>query len=89
LSSAQISAALKRARRRDTAARTAAVQAALRSQQLGQPAVVTAAYAATVRELIALLITLNEQVKPCKGRWRPILAGTRTLRSSCPSPDSV
>ena len=24
--------------------------------------------------------------KPCRGRWRPILASTRTLRLSCPSP---
>ena len=24
--------------------------------------------------------------RPCKGRWRRILAGTRTLRSTCPSP---
>jgi transposase len=63
LSIGQISAALKRARRRDIAAKAAEIQAALRSEQLGQPAVVTAAYAASVRALVAVLATLNEQVK--------------------------
>jgi transposase len=62
LSIAQISAALKRARRRDIAAKAATIQAALRGEQLGQPAVVTAAYAASVRALVAVLVTLNEQV---------------------------
>lgn len=68
LSSAQISVALKRARRRDTAAKAAAIQTALRSDQLGQPAVVTAAYAAAVKALVALLVTLNEQVKALQGQ---------------------
>ena len=63
LSLNQISAALKRARRRDIPTKAAAIQAVLRAEQLGQPAVVTAAYAATVRALVALLGTLNEQVK--------------------------
>jgi transposase len=64
----QISAALKRARRRDISAKAAAIQTALRSRQLGQPAVVTAAYAATVRALAAVLDTLNEQVKVMEGQ---------------------
>jgi transposase len=68
LSVSQISAALKRARRRDIAAKAAAIQAALRAEHLGQPAVVTAAYAATVRALVALLGTLNEQVKALQGQ---------------------
>jgi transposase len=63
LSINQISAALKRARRRDIAAKAAAIQAVLRAEHLGQPAVVTAAYAVSVRALVALLVTLNEQVK--------------------------
>jgi transposase len=63
LSTSQISAALKRARRRDIPAKAAMIQAVLRAEQLGQPAVVTAAYAATVRALVAVLATLNEQVK--------------------------
>lgn len=62
LSTAQISAALKRARRRDIAEKTATIQAALRTTQLGQPAAVTVAYAASVRALAAVLATLNEQV---------------------------
>jgi transposase len=68
LSISQISAALKRARRRDIPAKAAAIQAALRAEHLGQPAVVTAAYAATVRALTAVLATLNEQVKALQGQ---------------------
>ncbi|MGW0219020.1 IS110 family transposase [Micromonospora chokoriensis] len=68
LSGSQISAALKRARRRDIPTKAAAIQAALRTEQLGQPDVVTAAYAATVRALVALLGTLNEQVKALQGQ---------------------
>jgi transposase len=68
LSAAQISAALKRARRRDIATKAARIQAALRSEQLGQPAMVTAAYAASVRALVAVLGTLNEQVKALQGQ---------------------
>ena len=68
LTRAQVSAALKRARRRNITDRTTAVLAALRSPQLGQPAAVTAAYAATVRSLIAVIIVLNEQVKTLQGQ---------------------
>jgi hypothetical protein len=58
---AQISAALKRARRRGVPEKARQIQAALRSQQLGQPAVVTAAYAAAVRSAAAVISVLNEQ----------------------------
>ena len=68
LSLSQISAALKRARRHDVPAKAAAIQAALRAQHLGQPAVVAGAYAVTVRALAALLVTLNEQVKALQGQ---------------------
>ncbi|RQX00560.1 transposase, partial [Micromonospora globispora] len=68
LSLAQITAALKRARRRDIAAKATAIQAVLRAEHLGQPAVVTAAYAPSVRALVALLVTLNEQVKALQGQ---------------------
>jgi transposase len=68
LSISQISAALKRARRRDIAAKAAAIQAVLRGEHLGQPAVVAAAYAVSVRALVALLVTLNEQVKALQGQ---------------------
>ena len=68
LSIGQISAALKRARRRDLAAKSGAIQAVLRGEHLGQPAMVTAAYAVSVRALIALLVTLNEQVAELQGQ---------------------
>jgi transposase len=63
LTRAQVSAALKRARRRNIPDRASAVLTALRSEQLAQPAALTAAYAATVRSLIAVIVALNQQVK--------------------------
>ena len=63
LTRAQVAAALKRARRHHVPARTDAILAALRGEHLGQPAALTAAYAATVRSLVAVLVTLNEQVR--------------------------
>jgi hypothetical protein len=63
LTRAQVSAALKRARRRHIADKTTAVLAALRGEHLGQPAALTTAYAAAARSLIAVIATLNEQVK--------------------------
>jgi len=62
LTQAQIRAALVGARRRDVAAKATRIQAALRGQQLGQPSVVTAAYAVSARALVAVLGTLNQQV---------------------------
>jgi transposase len=62
LTIAQISAALKRARRRDIAGKATRIQAALRTGHLGQPGVVTAAYAASTRALVAVLVTLDGQV---------------------------
>jgi hypothetical protein len=63
LTRAQISAVLKRAGRRNITARATVILAALRGEQLGQPPVLTMAYAATVRSLTAVIVTLNEQVK--------------------------
>ena len=63
LTRAQVSAALKRARRRNIPDKATAILAALRSEQLAQSPALTAAYAATVRSLIAVIATLNEQVK--------------------------
>jgi transposase len=68
LTTAQISAALKRARRRDVAEKAAAIQEALRAEHLGQPHVVAAAYAASVQALIAVLTVLNTQVKTLQGQ---------------------
>ena len=68
LTRAQVSAALKRARRRNITGKATAILAALRSPQLGQPPAVTAAYAVTVRSLIAVITVLNEQVKTLQGQ---------------------
>jgi transposase len=68
LTRAQVSAALKRARRRGIADKTDAIRAALRGEHLGQPPALTAAYAATARALIAVITTLNQQVKTLQGQ---------------------
>jgi hypothetical protein len=68
LTRAQVSAALKRARRRNIADKTTVILAALRSEQLAQPQALTDAYAATVRSLIAVIMALNEQVKVLQGQ---------------------
>ena len=68
LTRAQISASLKRARRRDIPGKATVIMAALRGAQLGQPPAITAAYAATVRSLIAVIAVLNEQVKTLQGQ---------------------
>jgi transposase len=68
LTTAQISAALKRAHRRGVAGKAAQIQAVLRGAHLGQPAVVTAAYAAPARALVAVLVTLDEQVTTLQGQ---------------------
>jgi transposase len=60
LTASQISAALKG--RRDIAAKTEAITNVLRSDQLGQADLVTAAYAATVRALVAVIATLNTEI---------------------------
>jgi transposase len=57
-----IEAALKRAGRRNRAAKTQAIVEALRAEYLGQPKVVATAYAATVRAQVAILTVLNEQI---------------------------
>jgi len=62
LTLSQVSAALRRARRRDVPAKAAAIKDALRVPQLAQPAPVTAAYAAAVQAAVAVLTVLNEQI---------------------------
>jgi transposase len=68
LTIAQISAALTSARRRNIPEKAARIQAVLRGEQLGQPAVLTTAYAATTRAMVAMLVTLNEQIKVLQGQ---------------------
>ena len=58
----RIDAALKRAHRRGRAAKAQAIVEALRAEYLGQPQVVAAAYAATVRAQVAILTVLTEQI---------------------------
>jgi transposase len=70
LTRAQVSAALKRARRRNIPDKAGAILAALRSEQLAQPAALAAAYAATVRSLLAVIAVLNEQVKALEAQVR-------------------
>ncbi|WP_216854615.1 hypothetical protein [Rhodococcus opacus] len=86
LTRGQIMAALRKARRRDIETKTDRIQTALRAEQLGRAETIAAAYAATTRSAVAVLTTLNQEVKALQGRSMRILAGTRTLRSSCPSP---
>jgi hypothetical protein len=62
LTIAQISAALKHARRRNIPDKAARIQAVLRGEHLAQPEVLTAAYAATTRAAVAVLRTLHEQL---------------------------
>ena len=70
LTRAQVSAALKRTRRRQIKDKTEAIMVALRGEQLGQPPALTAAYAATARSLIAVITTLNEQVAALEKQMR-------------------
>jgi len=68
LNRSQIRAALKHARRRDVDTKTTRIQAALRGEQLGRDAVITGAYAATTRSIVAVLGALDEQVKTLQGQ---------------------
>jgi transposase len=70
LTRAQVAAALKHARRRNIKDKTDAILAALRGEQLAQPAALTGAYAVTARSLIALITTLNEQVSTLEAQVR-------------------
>lgn len=63
LSRTQIAAALKRARRRNIEEKTSHIHGALRTEQLSQPPVVAAAYAATVRSLVSVIAAFNTEVK--------------------------
>ena len=62
LTRAQVTAALKRARRRGVAVQADAILAALRGEQLRQPQPVTDAYAAVVRSLTVIIAALNGEI---------------------------
>jgi transposase len=68
LNRSQILAALKHARRRDIDTKTTRIQAALRGEQLGRDAVITDAYAAATRSIVAVLGALNEQIAALQGQ---------------------
>jgi transposase len=67
LTTAQIRAALTRARRRGTEDKAAQIKDALRAEQLAQPPVVAAACAASVQALAHVMIALNEQITLLEG----------------------
>jgi transposase len=67
LTRTQITAALRRARRRRVVERAEQIQTVLRTDQLTQPPAVVAAYAATVRSQVALLTTLNAEIDTMEG----------------------
>ena len=63
LSLAKIRSALKRAgRQRNLDARAQEIAAALRTEQLAAPSAITAAFAATTRAAVAIIIELNRQI---------------------------
>jgi hypothetical protein len=68
LSRNRIVGALKRARRRDVAAKAEHIQAVLRAQALRQPAVLAGAYAVTVRSTIAVITVLNSEITTLQGQ---------------------
>lgn len=63
LSLSQISAAMKRARRRDVPARAAAIQKTLRAPALRQPPAIEQAYAVIVANQARLVAQLNDQIE--------------------------
>ncbi|WP_216918406.1 IS110 family transposase [Nocardia noduli] len=67
LTISQITATLKRARRQNVPAKAAAIQAALRTDHLSQSDIVVGTYAVSVRTTVAVLRTLNEQIKILEG----------------------
>ena len=63
-----IEAALTRARRHHRGVKAQAIAEALSAEHLGQPELVAAAYAATVRAQVAILTVLNEQIATMQGQ---------------------
>jgi transposase len=82
LTALQIRAALKGARRRDIDTKTARIQDALRSEQLGRDPVITSAYAAGTRSITAVLVTLNEQIVLPPRSWRVSYAASGLVLDS-------
>ena len=68
LTRAQITAALRRAGRRDRETKATAIMVALRTEHLTQPPLIAAAYGTTVTALAALIATSNEQITALQGQ---------------------
>ena len=68
LSRSRIAGALTRARRRDAAVKAERIAAVLRSEALGQPAVLAGAYAVTVRATVAVITVLNTEITTVQGQ---------------------
>ena len=68
LTAGQITAALTRARRRGIPAKTAAIAAALRGEQMRQPQPLAEAYAATVRSLTVIIAALGGEIATMEGQ---------------------
>ncbi|WP_225853576.1 hypothetical protein [Micromonospora sp. AMSO31t] len=66
----RILAAVKRARRHHATVKAEAIRDAPRTEHLRQPSVVTTAYAVTVRAQIAVLATLNAEIKTLQDQVR-------------------
>jgi transposase len=58
---------LHRSNRRQVELKATRIKAALRAEHLGQPAAITAAFAALVRAQVAILTTLNTEIKTMEG----------------------
>lgn len=68
LSRARITAALRRARRRDIELKAERIQALLRAEQLSQPPALVAAYAATVQATVAVITAFTAQISALQGQ---------------------
>jgi hypothetical protein len=64
----QITAATRRARRRDPHGRALLIQAALRAPALGQPDELAGAYAVSVTALVGVITTFNGHIKTLQGQ---------------------
>jgi len=90
LSLAKIRSALKHAgRQRNIDARAQEIAAALRTEQLTAPARLTAAFAATTRAAVGIIVELNRQTATLRPNWPHILRHTRTPTSTSPCQDLV
>ena len=78
--------AIRQTRAKPLAAQAARIQAVLRGEHLGQPEVLTAAYAATTRAAVAVLGDSRRAGQgPARAGRCALWSAPPTLRSACPS----